>query len=91
MIRRAEAEGNEHKQRIIEDGREEAERLRVRALRDIDAARHSAVVALREELAVISTQVAESVIRKQLDNSLQGELVSTAVNAYEKEVFGVEA
>ena len=91
MIRNAESEGNEHKQRIIEDGREEAERLRVRALRDIDAARHAAVVALREELAVISTQVAESVIRQKLDNSLQGELVSTAVDAYEKEVHGVEA
>ena len=91
MIRNADAEGNEHKQRIIEDGRAEAERLRVRALRDIDAARHAAVVALREELAVISTQVAETVIRQKLDSSLQGELVGTAVDAYEKQVFGVEA
>jgi len=91
MIRRAESEGNEHKQRIIEDGRAEAERLRIRALRDIDAARHTAVVALREEVAVIATQVAESVIRRQLDSALQGELVGSAVNAYEKQVFGVEA
>lgn len=87
MIRRAEAEGNEHKQRIIEEGRAEAERLRLRALRDIDAARHGAVVALREEVAVIATQVAESVIRRQLDAGLQAELVGTAVEAYERQVF----
>ena len=91
MIRRAEAEGNEHKQRIIEEGRSEAERLRVRALRDIDLARHEAVVSLREEVAVIATQVAESVIRRQLDASIQQELVGSAVEAYESRVHGVSA
>lgn len=91
MIRRAEAEGNEHKQRIVEEGRAEADRLRVRALRDIDAARHGAVIELRREIAEIATQVAESVIRRELDTQLQGELVSTAVKAYEREMFGVGA
>ncbi|TVR44429.1 MAG: ATP synthase F0 subunit B [Planctomycetota bacterium] len=91
MIRRAEAEGNEHKNRIVEAGRAEADRLRVRALRDIDTARHGAVVALREEVAVIATQVAEAVIRRNLDAQLQQELVQTAVTAYEEDVFGVQA
>lgn len=91
MIRRAEGEGNEHKQRIIEEGRDEAERLRVRALRDIDAARHGAVLELRKEMAAIATQVAESVIRRELDAGLQSELVSVAVEAYERDVHGVGA
>ncbi|TVR13963.1 MAG: ATP synthase F0 subunit B [Planctomycetota bacterium] len=85
MIRRAESEGNDHKQRIIEEGRVEAERLRRRAVRDIDNARHGAIVALREEVADIATQVAESVIRRELNADVQRDLVAAAVDAYEQD------
>jgi len=76
-----EAEAN--KLQIVEQGRSELDAMRNRALREIDAARNTALVQLRSQIAEISVQVAEKIVRQQLDSAKQEQLVSAAISAYE--------
>jgi F-type H+-transporting ATPase subunit b len=78
---RRDAEAN--KAKLIDQGRVEIDAMRHRALREIEAARHTAVVSLRREIAEISVAVAEKAARVQLDPAKQEELVLTAIEAYE--------
>ena len=68
---------------MIDQGRAEIDSMRHRALREIEAARHAAVVSLRREIAEISVSVAEKAARVHLDPAKQEELVLTAIEAYE--------
>ncbi len=69
------------KGKLVEQGRMEIDALRTRALREIEGARHAALVGLRSEIADISIAVAEKVLRSRLDASHQEALVSTALDA----------
>ncbi|MBN8524279.1 MAG: ATP synthase F0 subunit B [Planctomycetes bacterium] len=80
---RLRVEAEQAKDALIEKGRAEVEAMRVRALQDIEAARHSAIVHLRQEVADIATDVAAKVITAKLDDARQGDLVKNAIEAYE--------
>jgi F-type H+-transporting ATPase subunit b len=76
-------EAESAKDALVEKGRTEVEALRQRALQDIEAARHAAIVNLRKEIADIAADVAAKVITVKLDDARQGELVGKAIEAYE--------
>lgn len=76
-------EAEQAKDALIEKGRAEVEAMRVRALQDIEAARHGAIVGLRQEVADIATDVAAKIIAAKLDDARQGDLVRSAIDAYE--------
>jgi len=77
-------EAEQSKDALVEKGRAEVEAMRQRALQDIEAARHAAIVGLRQEVADIATDVAAKIIGQRLDDVRQGELVGQAIEAYEK-------
>jgi F-type H+-transporting ATPase subunit b len=83
MYRKAEREAEERKAVVLEQGRVAAEELRTRALRDIEAARHQAIVALRDEVAAIATEVAGRIVRSELNAQMHQELVGRAIDLYE--------
>lgn len=71
------------KEALVEKGRVEIEAMRVRAMQDIEAARHAVIVNLRKEVADIAIEVAGKIITAKLDDARQGELVKQAIDAYE--------
>lgn len=76
-------EAEQAKEAIVEKGRAEVEAFRVRAVQDIEAARHAALVSLRKEIADVATDVAAKIIIAKLDDARQGELVQQAIDSYE--------
>ena len=84
MLAEAKKDGEALKAALLDDGRKEVEELRHKTMREIDAARYQAIVALREEVAEVSTTVAEKILSKQLDAALHQELVADAVADYEQ-------
>lgn len=82
-MNRVRLEAEQSKEALLEKGRSEVEGMRVRALQDIEAARHAAIVSLRQEVADIAIDVAGKVIAQKLDDARQGELVKQAIDAYE--------
>ncbi len=83
LMGEARHEAEAHKVRMTEQGRLEIEAARNRALRDIETARNSALVALRREIAEISLLVAEKVVHRHLDDAKHEELVAAAIASYE--------
>jgi F-type H+-transporting ATPase subunit b len=81
---RRDAEGN--KAKVVEDGRREVDALRNKALREIEAARFQAVVAIRSEVAEVATVVAEKILRQELDAAKHQDLVGAAIDDYEAKV-----
>ena len=84
MLAEAKKDGEDLKNKLLEQGRVEVEELRHKTMREIEAARYQAIVALREEVAEVSTTVAEKILTKKLDAGLHQELVADAVADYEK-------
>ena len=82
-MNRVRVEAEHAKEALLEKGRSEVEGLRLRAVQDIEAARHTAIVSLRQEVADIATEVAAKILRVKLDDARQGELVGKAIEAYE--------
>lgn len=82
-MNRVRGEAEHAKEALLEKGRAEVESLRQRAVQDIEAARHTAIVSLRREVADIATDVAAKIIKIKLDDARQGELVDQAIAAYE--------
>lgn len=82
-MNRVRVEAEQAKDALLEKGRGEVEALRLRAVQDIEAARHAAIVGLRQEVADIATEVAAKILRVKLDDASQGELVGKAIEAYE--------
>lgn len=80
---RVRMEAEQSKDALVEKGRAEVEAMRQRALQDIEAARHAAIVHLRQEVADIATDIAGKIIGQKLDDARQGELVKQAIDAYE--------
>lgn len=83
MANKMRLEAEQAKEALVEKGRVEVEGMRHRALQDIEAARHAAIVSLRKEVADIATDVASKLIQAKLDDAQQGELVQRAIEAYE--------
>ncbi len=72
-----------HKTKLVEQGRVEIEALRVRALREIEAARHAAVVDLRKAIAEVSVQVAEKLVAERLDAGKHEDLIRRGVERFD--------
>ena len=76
-------DGEEQKKTLVAQGGKEIEDMRTKALREIDAARHEAIVSLREEVAEISTTVAEKIVKQELDGGQYQTLVNATIDAFE--------
>ncbi|MBA2479609.1 MAG: F0F1 ATP synthase subunit B [Planctomycetes bacterium] len=83
LMAEARSDAEAQKTQMVEKGRAEIEAARNRSLRDIDAARHTAVVTLRQEIAEVSIQVAEKIVKERLDAAKHEDLVGQAIDAYE--------
>ena len=83
MIAEGRRDAEALKGKAVEAGRIEIDNTRTRALLEIEAARHSAIVQLKTAIADISIQVAEQVVREKLDAVRHETLVGRAVEAYE--------
>lgn len=83
MIAEGRRDAEALKGKAVEAGRIEIDNTRNRALLEIEAARHSAIVQLKTAIADISIQVAEQVVREKLDAVRHETLVGRAVEAYE--------
>ena len=70
------------KAELLEKGRQDIENLRVRSLRDIEAARHTALISLRQEIADISMTVAEKIVRENLDANRHAALIGQTMDAF---------
>lgn len=77
---RAAAEG--HRTELVEKGRQEIEAMRSRALVDIEAARHAALVSVRQQIADIAIEVSEKIVRERLDPARHEAMVGEALQAY---------
>jgi F-type H+-transporting ATPase subunit b len=86
MIKEAAKDGEVIRSKAVETGREEIDAMRNRALREIEAARHTAIVQLKQAVAEISIQVAEKIVREKLDASKQEQVVGVALDAYEAQL-----
>jgi F-type H+-transporting ATPase subunit b len=71
------------KDQMVDKGRAEIEASRVRSLRDIEAARHNAVIAVRDGIAEIAMVVASKIVESRLDAPKQEELVAHAIDSFE--------
>jgi F-type H+-transporting ATPase subunit b len=76
-------DAEEHKSKLVEQGRQEIEAMRVRALREIEAARHAAVVDLRNVVAEVAVLVAEKAIGERLDVAKHEDLIRVAVERFD--------
>jgi len=86
MMTEARRDGEALKAQLVEHGRTELDALRTRSLREIEAARAGAIISLRAEVADIATQVAEKILRQNLDARQNEHLVGAAIDAYEARV-----
>jgi F-type H+-transporting ATPase subunit b len=71
------------KTQLMDQGRTEVDGMRVRALREIEAARHGAIVSLRREVAEVAVLVAEKAINERLDAGKHEQLVVDAIARFE--------
>lgn len=83
MIKEASKDGEAIRAKAVETAREEIDAVRNRSLREIEAARHAAIVQLKTAVAEIAILVAEKIVREKLDASKQESVVGTALDAYE--------
>ena len=83
MIKEAARDGEAIRAKAVETAREEIENLRNRSLREIEAARHVAIVQLKQAVAEVAIQVAEKIVREKLDAAKQESVVDLALTAYE--------
>lgn len=89
MIKEAQRDGEVIRAKAVETAREEIDALRNRSLREVDAARHAAVVQLKQAVAEVAVQVAEKIVREKLDASKQESVVAVALDAYESRLVKV--
>lgn len=84
MIREGRRDAETTKASIVEEGRREVDAIRMRAQREIEAARHEAVVSLKAAIAEIATEVAGRILDERLDPERHQELVGAAIAAFEQ-------
>jgi F-type H+-transporting ATPase subunit b len=84
MLAQARREADEARDALLKKGQSEVEQTRLRAQQDIEAARHAAIVSIRQEVADIAATIAGKIVTEKLDASRQFHLVGEAIDAYEK-------
>ena len=83
MIAEARRDAEALKSSMLDQGRSEVEAIRTRALREIEAARFTAIVSLRREVTDLSMLVAEKAIGERLNQSKHEQLVADAITRFE--------
>ncbi|GAB6927588.1 F0F1 ATP synthase subunit B [Paenibacillus sp. JCM 10914] len=85
IIERSRQTGNKQAEQIVDLAKEEAERIKVDAARDIESEKNKAVAELRSEIGSVSVQIASKLLEREVSSdNAQEELV----NQYLKEVGG---
>lgn len=82
MIAEGRRDGEALKAKLVEDGYADIAAHRQKALRDIDAARHQALLDLRDAMADIAGNAAEKILRTQIDHATHRRLIDEAVTTY---------
>jgi F-type H+-transporting ATPase subunit b len=80
MLAKATTDGEAIAATIRTRAQQEAEETRERAMRDIDAARDQAVNQIHEQAAVLATNVAEKILRRNLNPDDQRDLVAQSLD-----------
>ena len=75
MIEQAKLTGARQAEEILRAAREEAERLKAEAIRDIEREKEKALAALKAEISGLSVRIAEKIIERQIDEQAQKDLV----------------
>lgn len=84
LLAQARREADEARDALLRKGQAEVEQIRHRAQQDIEAARHAAVVSIRQEVADIAAAIAGKIVTEKLDAGRQLQLVGEAIDAYEQ-------
>jgi F-type H+-transporting ATPase subunit b len=79
IVERARVTGEKQAEEIINQAKEEADRQRQQALLEIQREKEVALAAMREQLSVLSVQIAAKIIEKEIDPQAQKELVDSFV------------
>ncbi|TDF93550.1 F0F1 ATP synthase subunit B [Paenibacillus piri] len=84
IIEQAKQTSTKQADEIVAAAREEANRVKEAAIRDIETEKNKAVAALRSQVSAMSVLIASKIIEKQIDEKSQEQLVEH----YLKEVGG---
>lgn len=79
IVERARLTSEKQAEEIINQAKAEAERQRQQALLEIQREKEAALAALREQLSVLSVQIAAKIIEKEIDPEAQKELVDSFI------------
>lgn len=83
MMAEGRRDAESQKAALVEQGRVELDAMRTRALREIDAAHHAALVALRAQVAEVAALVAEKAIGERLDTAKHQELIASSLARFD--------
>ena len=83
MIDRAQLDGHQLAKRIRDEAEADAKQIKERTTREIDAARQQAVADVREQAATLSVAIAEKILRRNLNEGDQQELVRASLDQME--------
>jgi F-type H+-transporting ATPase subunit b len=83
MMAEGRRDAEAQKAALVEQGRAEIDATRVRALREIDAAHHAALVAVRNQVAEVAALVAEKAIGERLDLAKHQELITSSLARFD--------
>ncbi|MEF3309064.1 F0F1 ATP synthase subunit B [Paenibacillus sp. GYB004] len=84
IIEQARISSTKEADNLIAKAKEDSERLKQDALKDIEAEKNKAIVALRSQVSALSVLIASKIVEKQVDEKSQQDLI----NHYLKEVGG---
>ncbi|MBD2863586.1 F0F1 ATP synthase subunit B [Paenibacillus oceani] len=84
IIEQARISSTKEADNLIARAKEDSERLKQDALKDIEAEKNKAIVALRSQVSALSVLIASKIVEKQVDEKSQQDLI----NHYLKEVGG---
>ena len=79
IVERARLTSEKQAEEIINQAKAEADRQRQQALQEIQREKEVALAAMREQLSVLSVQIAAKILQKELDPAAQKELVDSFV------------
>ena len=76
----AEATAKSLKAEILAQGEKEIERMKATAVQELDSERAKVVTELKRQIAILALEKAEEDLKGRLDDQLQGQLISRAVD-----------
>ena len=75
-----------YKAEMMEKGKAEIDAMRVRALREIEAARYGAVMAVRTQIAEVAAEVAGRILKETIDANRHAGFVDQAIHSFETRI-----